>query len=330
MTGFRQRKPTPPSRQRSRQYGTAVGATVGALALMAVVNHSLARKAERDNPPLGRFVNVNGTRLHYLDRGQGHALVLLHGNGSMIQDFLSSGLINMAARRYRVIAFDRPGYGHSDRSAGRFVSAEAQADLIHAALRRIGIDHATVMGHSWGCSVAVALAQRHPEMVSGLVLASGYYYPTARVDAIGLSTPAIPIIGDIIRYTLAPILGRLIWPMLLRKIFGPAPVPAKFALFPKEMALRPSQLTASAAEAALLIPQAVGGRDGYGRLNLPVVIIAGDDDRLIDPRVHSARLHEDVPGSKFYRVPGVGHMIHQSATDAVMTAIDDAAGHSVS
>jgi len=50
-----------------------------------------------------------------VERGEGEPLVLLHGNGSMIQDFKSSGLIDMAAAEYRVIAFDRPGHGHSDR-----------------------------------------------------------------------------------------------------------------------------------------------------------------------------------------------------------------------
>jgi hypothetical protein len=73
-----------------------------------------------------------------------------------------------------------------------------------------------------------------------------------------MSAPAIPIIGDIIRHTVAPILSRLMWPLLTRKIFGPAPVPGKFAGFPKEMAFRPSQIRASAAESALMIPDTFG------------------------------------------------------------------------
>jgi hypothetical protein len=88
---------------------------IGALAAMALVNRHLAKKAERDNPAAGRFLDVDGVRLHYLERGSGDPLVLLHGNGSMIEDFESSGLIDLAARSYRVIVFDRPGFGHSDR-----------------------------------------------------------------------------------------------------------------------------------------------------------------------------------------------------------------------
>ena len=299
-------------------------AAVGALAVSALVNRQLAKKAERDNPPAGRFVEIDGVRLHYVERGQGEAVVLLHGNGSMIQDFASSGLIDMAARNYRVIAFDRPGYGHSERPRSTIWTPDAQADLIHAALRRIGVPRAVVLGHSWGASVAVALALKYPETVSGLVLASGYYYPTVRADVALLSGPAIPVIGDIMRYTLAPIISRAIWPLAMRKMFGPAPVPRKFDGFPKEMAVRPSQLRASAAESALMIPGAFALSEDYPKLKMPVVIIAGEEDRIIDIGEQSARLHTDVKHSTFHRIPDAGHMVHQTATHSVMSAIDEA------
>ena len=96
-------------------YVVTAAATVGALAISALVNRRLAKKAESDNPPFGQFLEVNGVRLHYVERGSGEPLVLLHGNGSMIQDFQSSGLIDLASKNYRVIVFDRPGFGHSDR-----------------------------------------------------------------------------------------------------------------------------------------------------------------------------------------------------------------------
>ena len=68
----------------------------------------------------------------------------------------------------------------------------------------------------------------------------GYYYPTARFDVAAATGPAIPILGDILRYTLAPLLGRIVWPALMRKIFGPAEVPQKFTEgFPAALALRP-------------------------------------------------------------------------------------------
>jgi pimeloyl-ACP methyl ester carboxylesterase len=256
--------------------------------------------------------------------------VLLHGNGSMIQDFESSGLVDVAAKNFRVIIFDRPGFGHSDRPRNVIWTPDAQAQLIKRALERLGVSQAIVLGHSWGASVAVALALNFPDMVRGLVLASGYYYPTARPDVMALSTPAVPVVGDVLAHTLSPIISRLMWPLMMTKIFGPRPAPAKFEQFPKEMALRPSQIRASAAESALMIPDAFHFKDKYANLKMPVVIIAGEDDRLIDIDKQSARLHSDVAQSAFHRVPKTGHMIHQTATSEVMAAINEVAGNGAS
>src|SRR6266513_1920676 len=154
-------------------YVVAAAATVGALAISALVNRQLAKNAENDNPPAGQFLEVNGVRLHYVERGSGTPLVLLHGNGSMIQDFQSSGLIDLAAKKYRVIAIDRPGFGHSDRPRSTVWTPEAQADLLAAALKKIGVPRAIVLGHSWGTLVAVALALKYPHEAQALVLASG-------------------------------------------------------------------------------------------------------------------------------------------------------------
>jgi pimeloyl-ACP methyl ester carboxylesterase len=309
-------------------YALAAAVTVGVLAITALVNRSLAKTAERDNPPTGQFLEVNGVRLHYVERGSGPPLVLLHGNGSMIQDFESSGLIDLAAKVYRVIVFDRPGFGHSDRPRNVVWTPDAQAELLHNALHRLGVSQAIVLGHSWGASVAVALALKYPKLVRGLVLASGYYYPTFRPDVAALSAPAVPLLGDLLGHTLSPILSRLMWPLLMAKIFGPRSVPKKFEGFPKVMAVRPSQIHASAAESALMIPDAFHFSGEYVHLKMPVVIVAGDEDRLVDTATQSLRLHSDIPQSKFHRVPGTGHMVHQTATGVVMSAIDEAADDS--
>jgi Alpha/beta hydrolase family len=131
----------------------AAGVVVAAVA-SALLNRWLAKKAERRNPPVGRIITVEGVRLHYVERGTGTPLVLLHGNGSMIEDFQSSGLIDLAAKKYRVIAVDRPGFGHSDRPRSTIWTPEAQADLIAAALNKISVQRAIVLGHSWNISGA--------------------------------------------------------------------------------------------------------------------------------------------------------------------------------
>src|SRR5436190_16479697 len=188
MKAIRTRSPslTATYLENTKKYPIATAFTTAAavLAAAAFVNWWLAKKAERENPPQGRFLEIDGVHLHYVERGTGEPLVLLHGNGSMIQDFESSGLIELASQDYRTIVFDRPGFGHSTRPRNVIWTPQAQADLFNKALVRLNVDRAIVLGHSWGASVAIALATRHPSMVSALVLASGYYFPTARADVL--------------------------------------------------------------------------------------------------------------------------------------------------
>ncbi len=301
-----------------------VAGVVTAGVAAALLNRWLANKAERSNPPLGRFVTVNGTRVHYMERGTGTPLVLLHGNGSMVEDFQSSGLIDAAAEKYRVIAFDRPGFGHTPRSRDRSWTPAVQADLIAAAMKQLGASPALVLGHSWGTLVALSLAVNHREAVQGLILVSGYYYPTVRADVAILSPPAIPVVGDILSHTLSPLLSRLIWPLLLRKIFGPSPVPEKFRGFPEEMAVRPSQIRASAAEAALMIPAAQELQHHYRKLRIPTAIVAGEDDRVVEAEQAEA-MHRDIPRSTLTLIAASGHMVHQTATAAVRRVVDEVA-----
>jgi pimeloyl-ACP methyl ester carboxylesterase len=308
------------TRAQAHPFAVAAVAAVGALALSAFVNRRLANKAEKDNPAAGQFLYVNGVRLHYVERGSGAPLVLLHGTGSMIEDFESSGLIDLAAKNYRVIVFDRPGFGHSSRPRNVVWTPTAQAELINSALHQLGVSQALVLGHSSGASVAVALAHKYPKLIQGLVLASGYYYPTLTANVVASSAPPAALAGDVLGHTVSPIAGRVMWPLLMAKMFGPRSVPKKFQEgFPKEMALRPSQVGAAGAESALMIPDA----SQYATLKMPVVIIAGDEDRLIDINTQSARLHRDIPQSKFHRLASNGHMIHQTATGVVMSAINE-------
>src|SRR5215204_226516 len=136
-----------------------------------------------------------------------------------------------------------------------------------------------------------------------------------------MSPPAIPLIGDLLSHTISSFLSRLMWPLLLRKIFGPSPVPDKFKGFPEEMAVRPSQIRASAAETALMIPSAHILSQKYGRLQMPVTIVAGAEDRIVEFE-QAEHLHRDIAHSKLVRIPATGHMVHQTATPAIMSAID--------
>jgi pimeloyl-ACP methyl ester carboxylesterase len=201
---------------------TKLGYAVAAIAGIAVANHLVARRTERRNPPQGRFIEVDGIRLHYLEKGTGRPIVLLHGNGTMAEDFVLSGVFDALARSHRVIAFDRPGFGHSERPRDTIWTAHAQAALLRKATRRLGVERPVLVGHSWGTLVALTMALEQQEDTAAVVLLSGYYTPTVRLDVPVMSGPAIPLLGDLIRYTISPLLGWLITPLVFRKLFGPA------------------------------------------------------------------------------------------------------------
>ena len=76
-------------------------------------------------------------------------------------------------------------------------------------------------------------------------------------------------------------------------------------------------------KSALMIPDAFSFQNEYAQLKMPVSIIAGEDDRLIDIDRQSSRLHDDISQSTFHRVSNNGHMVHQTATNAIMSAIDE-------
>ncbi len=296
--------------------------TTAALLAMAAIVRLKSREAEVQNPPTGKFITVAGTRLHYVERGSGEPLLLLHGNGAMAKEMELSGLIDYLAQRYRVLAFDRPGYGYSD-PAPRGSSPEAQAALLHQALHQLNIRSAVVVAHSWGTLVALALALAQPQQVHRLVLLSGYYFPTLRLDALMMVPPATPLLGTLLRHTLSPLLGRLAWPLLLKKLFSPAPIDIRFRHgYPAWMTLRPHQLRTSARESVQMIPAAARLAARYHELALPLTIIAGAGDLQVLPRLHAQRLHQMLPHSDLVLVPGAGHMVHHTATAQVAEAID--------
>ena len=306
------------------KWGAAAAATGAALAGTALYNRSNAKRAERDNPPQGEFIEVDGVRLHYVEKGKGEPLVLLHGNGAMIPDWQESGLLDQLAKNFRVIAFDRPGFGYSERPRSVVWGATAQAQLIADAMKELGIKNPLVVGHSWGTLVGLALALDNPGKLAGLVLLSGYYFPSFRADVAIASQPAIPVVGDVMRYTVSPLLGAATAPAVVKRVFAPAEVPERFENFPLEMTLRPSQIRAEAAEAALMIPAAAALAPRYSELDLPVTIIAAREDKMVDFESQSRRLHETIEGSRLHAVDDAGHMVHWTATGEVARAIKGA------
>ncbi|MTV39425.1 alpha/beta fold hydrolase [Duganella radicis] len=308
--------------QRWRNAGLLTAASLAATYLMVRVQTA---RTERQHPPRGRFVDVDGLRLHYIEQGDGPVLVLLHGNMVTAEDFRCSGLIERLAQSYRVIAIDRPGFGYSDRPRDVSWTPDAQAELLHQALRQLGAGEYLLLAHSWGTLVALAMALQQPARVQGLLLLSGYYYPGPRLDVPVAAMPAIPLLGDLMRYTVSPLIGRLIWPLTAKGMFSPSAVPQSFRREPPWMQLRPSQVRATASEAALMIPGAATLEGRYGELRLPVTIMAGEEDRVIDPHSHSERLQKTLPDSELVLLPDMGHMLPHLAQEEIVDAINEVA-----
>lgn len=291
-----------------------------ALAAAYTVVRVKSAQAERELPPSGSFVEVDGLRLHYIDRGAGPVVVLLHGNAAMAQDFEAAGLVDLLAQDHRVIAFDRPGFGYSTRPRAHFWTVDHQARLLLQALERLEVERAVVLGHSWGTLVAMTMAALDPGLVCGLVLASGYYYPTLRLDAPLQAGPAVPLLGDLMRHTISPLLSRLLWPLQTWRIFSPTAVPASFRRLPPWFSLRPLQLRAAAAESAMMVPAVALMKAGYAGLAVPVILLAGKGDKMADPEYHSGRLHRELPQSELRLVEG-GHMLQHFAQHELADAV---------
>jgi pimeloyl-ACP methyl ester carboxylesterase len=298
----------------------AVFAGAAGLAL-AGANLLVARRTERKNAPQGSFLTVNGTRLHYSDRGEGTPIVLIHGNAVSGDDWNTSGVADLLLRSHRVIIFDRPGFGHSERPRGKLWTAVRQADLIHDALLHLEVEQPVLVGHSLGTIVALALAERYQADIAALVLLSGYYFWTLRPDVLLVTPGALPVLGDILSYTVSPLLGWLQMPILKWSMFSPAPVSDRFRDdYSTAMALRPSQLRATSVDGALMIQGALALRDHYQDLTLPVVIIAGEGDKVVFKRM-SERLHACLSNSALHIVRNAGHMVHHFAPQQVAAAI---------
>ncbi|OSI79078.1 MULTISPECIES: alpha/beta fold hydrolase [Bradyrhizobium] len=301
---------------------TALLITAAILILAIASNLLFSRLAERRNPAIGKFLNSDGVLLHYIERGDPSApcVVLFHGNGSMIQDFVISGIIERLAHDNRVVCFDRPGFGYSQRPRSRIWTATAQAALFVKALDQLGVRDPVVLGHSWGALVAIALSLRSDYPIRRLVLASGYYFPTTRLDVWLMSSPAVPVLGDLLSYTIAPIVSWAILPAAFRKIFAPRSVPQTFkSEFPASLSLRPKQLRAAAEESALLIPTAAQLQASYSNIDCQVHIFHGADDQIIEPK-QARDLHQALHHSDFHLVPNAGHMVTHADPDAIAQA----------
>jgi pimeloyl-ACP methyl ester carboxylesterase len=309
----------------ARNTRAALAGAVGLAALAsALFVERRSRAAERDHHAPHHLIYIQGTRLHYRLVGNGPPVLLVHGNLVDGADFEVSGLVERLARQYQVLVIDRPGFGHSARPRGIAWTPARQARLLHQAAAALGIQRPIVVGHSLGTQLALAMALEDPATVAGLVLVSGYYWPSFRLDRWMAAPTAVPVLGDLLRYTTAAWSARATLDTAIRRMFAPDPVPERFLeLLPREMLLRPLQQRATSEDGNRMVSQARELRQHYAELRTPVTLIAGAEDRVVSPE-QAVRLQHALAQSYLHMLPGVGHMAHYHAHEQIVAGIEDA------
>jgi pimeloyl-ACP methyl ester carboxylesterase len=275
-------------------------------------------------PPTGRFVEAGGRRVHAHVLGpQGApAVVLIHGASGSGRDY-TYDLAPRLAGRYRVIAFDRPGLGHTPALHDRGESPAEQAALLDDATAALAIRRAVIVGHSYGAAVAMTWALERPARAAGLVSLAGATMPWPG----GLGPWYAIASSGLGGATVVPLVSRLATPALIHRsiaaVFEPQePPPGYAAHIGVGLTLRPATLRANARQVNTLRPHIVDMAGRYGGLDLPVEVVHGTADEIVPVRIHGARMVERIAGARLTLLEGVGHMPHHSDPDAAIAAID--------
>ncbi|UWF77574.1 MULTISPECIES: alpha/beta fold hydrolase [Microbacterium] len=226
--------------------------------------------APEGTPAVIEEFTSGGATLVSEDFGVGdHPIVLLHGIGMG-----RSVYIDLVSRLSgRIIGLDLPGFGEAPEPE-RTLTMERHADLVAAFLRDRGITDAVIIGHSMGAQIAAEVAARHPDVVSGLVLAG----PTVNSASRSIRAQAGYLLFDLLHER--PV---VLWrgareylrggPHLLRKMRATIVHDAKRA---------------------------------YGRVRHPVLVLRGQRDPLA-PMSWCREIVDNIPGARFEEIPDHGH-----------------------
>ncbi|MEM8788545.1 MAG: alpha/beta hydrolase [Pseudomonadota bacterium] len=272
-------------------------------------------------PPTGDFITIDGIRLHYRIVGEGPKVVALHGASGNLRDW-TAGPARVLTARHTALLFDRPGAGHSDRPE-RGENIFVQAALMRRAAAELGFGGAPLVGHSFGGSVALAWAVDAPDGVPGLLLlaAPSQVWPGG-VGALYHFT-ANPVTGPVLTRLVPPLAGDNLVTRTLASIFAPQDPPPGYADgVDAALALQPAAARNNARDVLALKDTMRRMVPRYDRLTMPVELLHGDADTIVPLDIHSARSVDSLPDARLTILPGIGHMPHHAAPDAMAAALD--------
>lgn len=270
-----------------------------------------------------QFVTVDEARLHFVIKGSGRPVVLIHGNPGSCQDW--ARLYTPISSRYQAIAFDRPGHGHSDRPNHRDITVNIQAQMLHAALGELQIERPILVGHSWGGALALAYALEFPDDLSGMVLLAPAVYESEDGVSFLSKLPGFPIIGDVVNFLFTPLIGPWLVRTDVTKAFAPDPIPKHYLRHVLSEWTRPKKVKWYSVDDALLVSSLAKSAVRYPDIRVPVTIVTGDSDLIVPAKENAHRLSEALPQSQLIVLEKTGHQIPFTRPYAVMEAIDQVA-----
>jgi pimeloyl-ACP methyl ester carboxylesterase len=303
-----------------------LAAALAAVILLAMRARSKVAAIARRHARVGVDLEIDGGTLNVVEIGtrrSGPCFVLLHGDGAHHEDMRVS-IGERLAREGRVILVDRPGHGWSTSLGdGDGATPESQAIAIAEALGQLGVASPIIVGHDVGGTVALAYALSYPEDIGGIVVISPVSHPDGIRPTLGQRLVGIPGLGAVLSWLFVPVFGGVSQRRRLAQAFAPQRVPADYYdAVGAELALRPAAWRAAAAE-RLALPDFLEEQSKYyGEIHVPVVVMAGEEDRVTDPRRHASRLAHDVPGGRWVVLNDVGHMAHHVSPNVILFEIN--------
>lgn len=304
---------------------TGLIAFAAALAALFALGGCASWRAEKVSPPIGRFVDVDGARIHLVDIGPEDAseppIVLIHGASVNLRD-MKIALGDELAKSRRVIIVDRPGRGYSTRPEDGW-RLERQAQLIHAAVKAQGAEKPVIVGQSLGGAVALSYALNYQDEMSGLVLLASVSHEWPGGVAWYNKASGWPVVGALLRRIVIPVYAPIAAKKGVIDSFKPdeAP-PGYYEASGLTLLFRAKDFRNNAADLRKLKPQIVAMSGDYGTIRIPTAILTGADDKTVSPKIHSAALARQIPHAYYAVIPDTGHALHHSETARIIAAID--------
>jgi pimeloyl-ACP methyl ester carboxylesterase len=292
-----------------------------ALSLLAPSEAALGLLHRAGRPYARRLVDTPGGPVAYAEAGSGpHVVVALHGTLTVLDDMLLA--LDGRLDGFRLIAFDRPGFG----ATGRRLLADAgvlrQARRLNHALDALNVGRAVLLGHSFGAAVATAMAMLAPKRALGVVALAPLVMPEVRLEHVLFGPRGIPIWGQAYSAVRHGGLDHALLPILWRAMFLPQAMPeAAAASLPFNLAGEAGATSRVGEDCLAAGPDLIAILANAPLLQKPVEVLGGGADLVINNALHGQMLAALAPRGRFCLLPGVGHMIHHAAPERVARAV---------